>query len=109
MPVKGSDDESEYHLYRFGHDEDEDDGEAEQSLRTGGTMKARTFRKPYAWAIIHGGKDIENRNWNTSYRGPLLIHAAKVLTRADYLDFGNALVEYKHFPKAPVPEQQELA
>ena len=24
-----------------------------------------------AWAIIYSGKDVENRRWRTSYRGPL--------------------------------------
>jgi hypothetical protein len=31
--------------------------------------------QPWAWAIIHGGKPVENRSWATSYRGPLLIQA----------------------------------
>lgn len=36
------------------------------------------MRQPWAWAIIHGGKDVENRTRNIagSYRGPVLIHAA---------------------------------
>jgi hypothetical protein len=38
-------------------------------------MKALTIKQPWAWAIIFGGKDIENRTWRTRYRGPLLIHA----------------------------------
>jgi hypothetical protein len=38
-------------------------------------MKALTVKQPWAWAIIFGGKDIENRSWRTRYRGPLLIHA----------------------------------
>ena len=38
-------------------------------------------------AIIHSGKDIENRVWTTTYRGPLLIHAAKPLTKPAYADF----------------------
>lgn len=40
-------------------------------------MKAITVRQPWAWAIIHGGKDVENRTRNLagSYRGPLAIHA----------------------------------
>jgi hypothetical protein len=25
--------------------------------------------------VIYGGKDVENRRWRTTYRGPLLIHA----------------------------------
>ncbi len=38
-------------------------------------MKALSVRQPYAWAIIHGGKDVENRPWHSDFRGPLLIHA----------------------------------
>jgi hypothetical protein len=39
-------------------------------------MKAISIRQPYAWAIIFGGKDVENRTWNTKYRGELAIHAS---------------------------------
>ncbi len=39
-------------------------------------MKALTVRQPWAWAIVHGGKDVENRVQAWSYRGPLAIHAA---------------------------------
>lgn len=38
-------------------------------------MKAITVRNPWAWAIVHGTKRIENRSWTTAYRGPLAIHA----------------------------------
>ena len=40
-------------------------------------MKALSIRSPWWWFILHGGKDIENRGWPTSYRGPVLIHASK--------------------------------
>lgn len=40
-------------------------------------MKAITVRQPWAWAIAHAGKDIENRSGNTRYRGPIAIHAGK--------------------------------
>lgn len=39
-------------------------------------MRAITVRQPWAWAILHADKDVENRSWTTDYRGPLLIHAA---------------------------------
>lgn len=39
-------------------------------------MRALTVRQPWAWAIIHGGKDVENRTTLWKYRGPLAIHAA---------------------------------
>ena len=40
-------------------------------------MKAITVWQPWASLIAHRFKRIETRNWSTSYRGPLLIHAAK--------------------------------
>lgn len=47
-------------------------------------MKALSIRQPWAWLIIHGGKDIENRTWHTKHRGRFLVHAAKGMTRAEY-------------------------
>jgi len=39
-------------------------------------MRALTVRQPWAWAIIHGGKDVENRSRSLGpYRGPVAIHA----------------------------------
>lgn len=49
-------------------------------------MKALSILQPWAWAIIAGHKSIENRNWTTRYRGPLLIHAGKGFTRSAYGD-----------------------
>lgn len=43
-------------------------------------MKAVTVQQPWAWAIVHGGKDVENRTQAWSYRGPLAIHAGKRLS-----------------------------
>lgn len=47
---------------------------------------ALSIRQPWAWAIISAGKDIENRDWSTRFRGPVCIHAAKGMTRAEYAD-----------------------
>lgn len=49
-------------------------------------IPALSVRQPWAWMIIHGGKDIENRDWNTRFRGKVLIHAAKGCTRDEYED-----------------------
>lgn len=38
-------------------------------------MKALTVQQPWAWAIVEGGKDVENRTQVWSYRGSLAIHA----------------------------------
>lgn len=47
-------------------------------------MKTLSVRQPEAWLIVQGIKDVENRTWNTKYRGPLLIHAsARAMTQAD--------------------------
>lgn len=40
-------------------------------------MRVLTVKQPWAWAILHGGKDVENRTTNIagSYRGPVAVHA----------------------------------
>lgn len=41
-------------------------------------MRILTVRQPWAWAIIHGGKNVENRVRNLAgdYRGPVAVHVA---------------------------------
>jgi ASCH domain len=43
-----------------------------------------TARQPWAWAIVYGGKDVENRIWPTKHRGPLLIHAGSAFEPDGY-------------------------
>lgn len=38
-------------------------------------MRALVVRQPWAWAIMEGLKDVENRTWTTPYRGPVAIIA----------------------------------
>ncbi len=38
-------------------------------------LRALTIWQPWAWLIVNGYKDVENRSWETRHRGPLLIHA----------------------------------
>jgi len=40
-------------------------------------VKALSLWQPWATLIANGAKQIETRSWSTSYRGPILIHAAK--------------------------------
>lgn len=47
-------------------------------------MKTLSIRQPWAYLIVHAGKDVENREWLTRIRGPILIHAGATMTRADY-------------------------
>ncbi len=51
--------------------------------------RALSVRQPWAWAIIHAGKDIENRSWQAvnhglNIRGHIAIHASKGMTRHEY-------------------------
>lgn len=62
---------------------------------------ALSVRQPWAWAIIHAGKTIENRSWNRRYasahgpaldfRGRVCIHAGKGMTRDEYLDAASCI------------------
>lgn len=47
-------------------------------------IRALSVRQPWAHAIVHLGKDIENRGRRTSHRGLTLIHASAGMTRAEY-------------------------
>ena len=49
-------------------------------------MKCLSIRQPWAWLILNAGKDIENRDWPTRYRGRVLVHASKGMTRSEYDD-----------------------
>ena len=40
-------------------------------------MKALTIWQPWATLIACGAKQLETRDWSTSHRGPLAIHAGK--------------------------------
>lgn len=39
-------------------------------------MKALSLTRPWTWLVLHGGKTTENRVWQTSYRGPVVVHGA---------------------------------
>lgn len=39
-------------------------------------MQVLSVRQPWAWAIARGHKAIENRTWDTPYRGELAIHSS---------------------------------
>ena len=53
--------------------------------------KALSVRQPWAWAIIHAGKDVENRSWQAvnhglKMRGPIAIHASSGLGKGEFED-----------------------
>lgn len=62
-------------------------------------MKALSIQQPWAWLIVNGYKDIENRDWPTKLRGRFAVHAGKKMDTAGY--------EYvkREFPDVPLPTQ----
>lgn len=57
----------------------------QEIARRGWTHPAQVLsvRQPWAWLIVNGHKDIENRTWSTKFRGRILIHASKSCTYPD--------------------------
>ena len=62
-----------------------------------------SIRQPYAWAIISGIKNVENRDWSTNIRGRIYIHAGSNKTE---LKWGMENLK-KHRVK-PLPDEDEL-
>ncbi len=68
-------------------------------------MKVLSLRQPWAHMVVHQGKNIENRKWNTCFRGEFLIHAAKGMTLAEYGDaVAFAANAVPSFVRRPIPE-----
>lgn len=61
------------------------------------TLPVLSIRQPWAWFILHGGKDVENRCWQHApkYRGRFLIHASSGCTKAEYDEAVNWVHERK--------------
>lgn len=49
-------------------------------------MKTLSLRQPWAELVVSGAKPIENRRWNTNFRGEFLIHASKGMTKNEYAE-----------------------
>lgn len=47
-------------------------------------MRALSVRQPWAWLIVQGYKDIENRDWETQFRGRALVHAGLTMPLSYY-------------------------
>lgn len=62
-------------------------------------MLALSVQQPWAWLIVHGYKDIENRTWTTHVRGEFAVHAGKKID-ADAIAWIR-----REFPEIPLPEQ----
>jgi hypothetical protein len=56
-------------------------------------VKALSIRQPWAWAIIHAGKDIENRPRRAHFRGRICIHASQHYNERDYQETRKWMLE----------------
>lgn len=65
---------------------------------------ALSLREPWLTAVLDLGKRIENRRWNTNFRGRFWLHAAKAMTRKEY-DEGCIFIEEQAMLKPPVRSQ----
>jgi len=71
------------------------------------TIKCLSVWQPWAWLLVHGIKDVENRYWYTNHRGIVLIHASK---RIDTQSLHYYRVEYDmhDLPVGAIVGQVEL-
>ena len=58
-------------------------------------MKVLTIKEPYATLIAEGLKEYEFRTWKTTYRGDILIHAAKTPNNENKKRFVDRNLNYK--------------
>ena len=65
-------------------------------------MKALSIKQPWAWLIVNGHKAVENRSWNTKFRGEFYIHASKSWDKNGY-----EWVKL-NFPEIKMPNKEEF-
>lgn len=47
-------------------------------------MKTLSMYQPYAWLVVNGYTDIDDRTWPSNHKGELLIHASKKIDMRQY-------------------------
>jgi len=65
-------------------------------------VKALSVQQPWAWLIVNGWKNVENRTWKTNVRGEIAIHAGKTFDHAGYEWVEEA------FPEIWMPSPEEF-
>lgn len=68
------------------------------------TLPALAIRQPYAWLVVNGIKDVENRSRRTHYRGQVLIHAS---LNAELL-FDDTQDELSELAGISIPEEYDV-
>lgn len=71
-------------------------------------MKGLTLKASWAWAVIHAGKDIENRSWKTKIRGRIAIHASSNITRKAYHIAMTKISVYRWKSEPLLPKYEDI-
>lgn len=74
-------------------------------------MKAISVRQPWAWFIVNGFKDIENRDWKDwnpglKFRGPVLIHASSWWNADEITDDVDMCIHIMNTAGIPLGDKQ---
>jgi len=75
---------------------------------------ALSFHAPWAWAVVHGGKTVENRKWRTQHRVPIFVHAGRSFEYFEYVVSASGVVTQTQtsnptFPPTPVVTESASA
>lgn len=76
--------------------------EIEKENKMNKDLKALSINQPWAWCIVNNWKRVENRDWNTKFRGEFLIHAGKKFDNNGY-DFISSIL-----PSFVIPAKTEF-
>lgn len=70
--------------------------------------RALSLKAPYAWAVIHGDKDVENRTWWTEIRGDFWIASSAQVTSAYFQSACETIKRVAPHLKVPPLEEHVL-
>lgn len=65
-------------------------------------MLTLSIQQPWAWLIVNGHKDVENRTWSTRVRGMIRVHAGQKFDKEGY-----EWIRHE-FPGIALPEPSEF-
>ena len=71
--------------------------------------KGLAIRRPWAWAIVEGFKDVENGRSQTSYRGPLFVHAGLREDHLGWLALDRMGIDFPEEVRSRAPRTSETA
>jgi hypothetical protein len=72
--------------------------------------KAISLTRPWGFIIRELGKRIENRSWETEYRGPIFLHSSKKMTLTDWYAAHDFVAHFdpEGASRIPKPKSVEL-